>query len=365
LVDSPGQAPGLAAVFEDDLTSEPAVKNGGHFPLRSGSSGEHSMKTPTTPKTSRGTTMAAFGAIYLVWGSTYLAIRVVVQTLPPFLAGACRFLVAGLLLAGFLWWRGVSLPTRSQWHHAAVTGVLLLLGGNGLVMWAERTIPSGLTALLIALTPIWFALLDWLRPGGARPLPRSVFGIVVGFGGVVLLVMARGTGIHLPAHWPGVLALIGAGMCWASGSLYSKYKPNDASPWMNSAAQMICGGAGLFLAGIVFGEPFTTDWSRMSALSVAALGYLIVFGSLIGFSAYVYLLKVSTPSRVSTYAYINPTIAVFLGWALVDEIVTPQMLWGTLVILAGVIIITVSPAQLATPVIQGARRQLARLVALL
>jgi drug/metabolite transporter (DMT)-like permease len=309
-------------------------------------------------------TMAAFAAIYLVWGSTYLAIRVVVETLPPFLAGAFRFLVAGVLLAGFLTWRGAPLPTRAQWAHAAVTGVLLLLGGNGLVMWAERTIPSGLTALLIALTPIWFALLDWLRPGGGRPLLKTVFGIAVGFGGVVLLVTARGTGIHLPAHWPGVLALIGAGICWASGSLYSKYKPNDASPWMNSAAQMICGGTGLFLAGAVFGEPFTTDWSRISARSIIALGYLITFGSLIGFSAYVYVLKVSTPSRVSTYAYINPTIAVFLGWALLHEAVTAQMLWGTLVILVGVIIITVSPSQVAGPIMQGARRQWARLLAL-
>jgi drug/metabolite transporter (DMT)-like permease len=321
------------------------------------------MKTPTTLKTARGTTIAAFGAIYLVWGSTYLAIRVVVETLPPFLAGAGRFLLAGLLLGGFLAWRGVPLPTRAQWHHATVTGVLLLLGGNGLVMWAERTIPSGLTALLIALTPIWFALLDWLRPGGRRPLPKTVFGIVVGFGGVVLLVTARGTGIHMTAHWPGVLALIGAGICWASGSLYSKYKPNDASPWMNSAAQMICGGMGLLLAGVVFGEAFTTDWSRVSARSMAALGYLIVFGSLIAFSAYVYVLRASTPSRVSTYAYINPMIALFLGWALLDEIVTPQMLWGTLVILAGVIVISVSRAQFTTPIVQGARRQLSRLLA--
>jgi drug/metabolite transporter (DMT)-like permease len=322
------------------------------------------MKTPTPPKTSRSTTIAAFAAIYLVWGSTYLAIRMVVETLPPFLAGASRFLVAGLLLGGFLAWRGVPLPTRAQWHHGAITGLLLLVGGNGLVMWAEKTIPSGLTALLIALTPVWFALLDWARPGGRRPLPKTVLGILVGFGGVVLLVTARGTGIHMTTHGLGVLALVGAGICWASGSLYSKYKPNDASPWMNSAAQMICGGTGLLVAGLVFGEPFTTDWSRISARSMAALGYLIVIGSLIGFSAYVYLLKVSTPSRVSTYAYINPMIAVFLGWALLDEVVNAQILWGTLVILAGVIVITVSPAQFSTPIVQGARRQLSRLLAL-
>jgi drug/metabolite transporter (DMT)-like permease len=321
------------------------------------------MQTPTTPHASKAGLIAGFATIYLVWGSTYLAIRVVVETLPPFLSGAFRFLIAGLTLAAILAWRGMPMPTRSQWRHAAVTGGLLLVSGNGLVMWAEKTIPSGLTALLIALTPVWFALLDWLRPAGARPQFKTVVGIVVGFAGVILLVTARGAGIHTPADWLGALAIILAGISWAGGSLYSKYNPNDASPWMNSAAQMICGGAGLLLVGLFAGEPFTTDWSRVSGRSIAGLAYLIVFGSWIGFSAYVYLLKATTPSRLSTYAYVNPAIAIFLGWAFLDEIVTVQMLWGTVVIIAGVVIITMS-LKVATPIVQGARRGLARLLAL-
>src|SRR5688572_23991177 len=232
------------------------------------------MKTPTS-HTSTALLVAAFAAIYLVWGSTYVAIRVVVETLPPFLSAACRFLIAGALLAGLLVWRGTPMPTRSEWRHAAVTGLLLLVGGNGLVMWAEKTIPSGLTAVLIALTPAWFALLDWLRPSGVRPQSKTVVGIIVGFAGVILLVNARGASAHGAGHWPGALAILIAGVCWAGGSLYSKYNPNTASPWMNSAAQMICGGAGLLLVGVLAWEPFTTDWSRVSARSVAALGYLI------------------------------------------------------------------------------------------
>ena len=283
----------------------------------------------------------AFAAVYLVWGSTYLAIRVVVETLPPFLSAGVRFTIAGGLLFSFLISRGFAKPSPDQWRHAIVTGALLLVGGNGLVMWAERSIPSGLTALIIALTPVWFALLDWLRPHGARPRFKTIIGIVIGFIGVVLLVNGRAVTAHEANHWWGVLALIGAGIAWASGSLYSKYTPNSASPWMNAAAQMICGGAGLLLLGLLLGEPVRTDWSQVSGRSLWALAYLIVFGAWIGFSAYVWLLKATTPARVSTYAYVNPVIAVFLGWAFLNESVTAHMLWGALIVLAGVITITV------------------------
>jgi drug/metabolite transporter (DMT)-like permease len=283
----------------------------------------------------------AFVAIYLVWGSTYLAIRVAVETLPAFLSAGVRFTIAGGLLFAFLLGRGFAKPSPAQWRHAIVTGALLLVGGNGLVMWAERSIPSGLTALLIALTPVWFALLDWLRPHGARPQFKTIVGIVIGFVGVVLLVNGRGITAHEPNHWWGVLALIAAGILWAGGSLYSKYTPNSGSPWMNAAAQMICGGVGLLFMGLLLGEPFRTDWAQVSGRSLLALAYLIVFGAWVGFSAYVWLLKVSTPTLVSTYAYVNPVIAVFLGWALLGESVTAHMLWGALVILVGVITITV------------------------
>ncbi|MCI0746318.1 MAG: EamA family transporter [Verrucomicrobia subdivision 3 bacterium] len=306
--------------------------------------------------------IAAFAAVYVIWGSTYLAIRVAVESLPPFLAGAVRFIIAGATLMLVLKMRGMPAPNGQQWKHAAITGTLLLVGGNGLVMWAEKTVPSALTALLIALTPVWFALLDWARPGGVRPRMKTAAGIVVGFVGVIMLVTSRNAGTQSVADWLGALALIVAGAFWASGSLYSKYNSNTASPWMNSAAQMICGGAGLLVMGVLMGEPFNTRWANVTPRSLVALGYLIVFGSWIGFSAYIYLLKHCSPSTVSTYAYVNPVIAVFLGWLILGETFTAGMLWGAAVVVAGVIIITL-PDAVSQPVVRTVRSQVARLLA--
>jgi len=352
----------VPAVFENKLNFFRTRRtNGGGLPLsfrcgRSGAMNTHASRTMI---------VAAFAAVYAVWGSTYLAIRVVVESLPPFLAGAVRFIVAGVALLAVLKMRGVPSLTGREWKHAAVTGTLLLVGGNGLVMWAERTVPSGLTALFIALTPVWFALLDWARPGGLRPRSKTVAGIVVGFVGVIMLVTTRNAGAHdaqRTGDWLGALAIIVAGAFWASGSLYSKYNPNTASPWMNSAAQMICGGAGLLVLSLFLGEPFTTRWAGVTQRSLAALGYLIVFGSWIGFSAYIYLLKQCKPSAVSTYAYVNPVIAVFLGWLILGETLGVGMLWGAAVVVAGVVIITL-PESVSAPVVGAARRQVARLLA--
>jgi drug/metabolite transporter (DMT)-like permease len=282
----------------------------------------------------------AFAAIYLVWGSTYLAIRIMVETLPPFSSAGVRFLIAGGSLLVFLLARGSAFPTRNQWHHSLIGGVLLLLGGNGLIVWAEKSIPSGLAALLVALAPIWFALLNWLRPHGVPPTGKTILGIAVGFLGVILLVHGRSGDSRMEGTLTGVIAVIGSGICWAGGSLYSKHAATSGSHWMNAATQMICGGAALGLAGIFLGEPLNTDWSAVSVRSLTALAYLIVFGSWIGFSAYIWLLSITSAARVSTYAYVNPVIAVFLGWAILDERVTSQMISGALVVLAGVIIIT-------------------------
>ena len=295
------------------------------------------MSTSNTTHAPRTLLILAFGIVYVIWGSTYLAIRVLVETLPPFLSGGARFLVAGGALLLLLRLRGAPKPNAVQWRNSAVVGCLLLVGGNGLVMWAEKSISSGLAALLIALTPVWFALLDWARPKGTRPHWRTLAGIVVGFGGIALLVNDNATvnGSLLSAT-----ALIIAGIFWAGGSLYSKHVVNGGSPWMNAATQMIAGGAGLLLLGTIFGEPWRTQWSHISARSLLALAYLVVFGSWIAFSAYVYLLQASTPARVSTYAYVNPVIAVFLGWALLGEVVTSRMFLGMFVVVAGVIVIT-------------------------
>jgi drug/metabolite transporter (DMT)-like permease len=283
----------------------------------------------------------AFASIYIIWGSTYLAIRIVVESMPAFFSAGIRFVIAGALLFAFLRVRGVPLPSRSQWRHASITGTLLLLGGNGLVVWAERSLSSGRAALLVALAPVWFATLEWLRPGGKRPTPKTVMGIIVGLFGVLALVSGRIGGPSDENTLSGALAVIVAGISWAGGSLYNKHSHAGGSHWMNASAQMLCGGATLLVVGSLLGEPIHTEWSRITLRSTLALIYLVIFGSWIGFSAYVWLLKVSTPGKVSTYAYVNPVIAVFLGWAVLHESVTAQMLWGALVILVGVIIITV------------------------
>jgi drug/metabolite transporter (DMT)-like permease len=284
--------------------------------------------------------LSAFVAIYVIWGSTYLAIRVAVETLPPFLMAACRFLVAGSLLMVWLRIAGAPWPAAQTWRNAAIVGTLLLVGGNGLVVWAEQSVTSSLTALLIALAPVWFALLEWVRPGGSAPGLKTSVGILVGFAGVMLLL--SGENVNGTATVPplGIAAILVAGMCWAAGSLVSKHCSRVESPWMNAAAQMVCGGAGLLLIGSILGEWPEVQFGRFSSNSLWALAYLIVVGSWIGFSAYVWLLKVSTPARVSTYAYVNPVIAVFLGWVWLDEPVGARVFWAALVIVLGVAIIT-------------------------
>ena len=298
------------------------------------------MTQSTSPAPERTLVLLAFAVIYVVWGSTYLAIRIVVETIPPFTSAAARFLVAGVLLMAFLALRKTAMPSASQWRHSLVSGLLLSVGGNGLVVWAEQSISSGLAALLVALTPVWFALLEWLRPGGKAPQLRTVVGIVIGFVGVILLVSGRSASdSHSSSLWA-ALAVVIAGALWAGGSLYSKHSPNHGSPWMNAAAQMICGGAGLLLVALLLGEPFQADWQAVSTRSVLALLYLVVFGSWIGFTAYVWLLGVASASRVSTYAYVNPVIAVFLGWVVLGETLSVRMFWGALIVLAAVITIT-------------------------
>ena len=301
------------------------------------------MNTPLSASARRARTLLllSFAIIYTVWGSTYLAIRVAVETLPPFLLAGARFVIAGSVLLVWLRLRGVALPSRVQWRHAAIAGTLLLLGGNGLVVWAEQSVPSNLAALLVALTPVWFALLEWARPAGLRPTMQTVLGIVVGFGGVVLLITGQKP---LPSGgtvsgW-GLLALVFAGICWASGSLWSRHHARPESPWMNAAAQMLCGGVALLMVALLSGEPGTFHVQEVSGRSWLAMIYLVIFGSWIGFSAYVYLLKVSAPAHIATYAYVNPVVAVFLGWWVLGESLTRQSLWAAVIILAGVVITT-------------------------
>ena len=299
-----------------------------------------STSTDGRSKVPRGLVLAAFAAVYLIWGSTYLGIRFAVETLPPFLMGGARFLISGLILYTWLRVSGTPAPSRINWRRAAIAAALLLGIGNGGVNWAEQKVPSGLTALIIAGTPVWFALFDWLRPSGARPTVQTASGIVVGFAGVMLLVGSRSAWQGTTVDFTGVAALMLASMAWASGSLYTKYADKPESPMMTAAQQMIAGGIILFLAGLLLGEAPAFEWSKVSVRSLTAFMYLTLIGSLVGFSAYAWLLKATTPARASTYAYVNPVIAVFLGWAIGGETLTGRMLTAAGIIVLGVIIIT-------------------------
>ncbi len=285
--------------------------------------------------------IVAFAIVYIVWGSTYLAIRIAVETMPPFLMAAARFLIAGVMMFAWLRSKGMAMPNKTQWFHTAIAGVLMLLGGNGLVVWAEQTVSSSLAALLVALTPVWFALLEWARPAGKRPATYTCVGIVVGFVGVALLVTGHdSSNMNAPQNPWGVAAVIMAGLCWAAGSLWSRYNAKPESPWMNAALQMICGGAALLLFSVFYGEPARFHFAQVSTQSWLSLLYLIVFGSWIAFSAYVWLLKVSTPARLATYAYVNPVIAVLLGHLILGESLGIRAIWASAIILAGVVITT-------------------------
>jgi drug/metabolite transporter (DMT)-like permease len=290
---------------------------------------------------------AAFAAIYLIWGSTYLAIRFAIETLPPFFMAGARFITAGALLYTWAWLRGAPRPTRLHWREAAVVGGLMLLGGNGGVTWAEQRIPSGLAALLVATVPLWVVLLDGIRPGGTRPSGRVAAGLGLGLAGVALLIgpgnLSGGQSVDLF----GTTVVLFAALAWAAGSLYSRQAHLPAAPLQGVALEMLAGGAWLLLAGGVTGEGARLDLDGASLRSLLALGYLIVFGSIVAFSAYLWLLRVSTPTRASTYAFVNPVIAVFLGWALADESLTAQTLLAAAVIVAAVAIITTG--RCATP----------------
>jgi drug/metabolite transporter (DMT)-like permease len=276
--------------------------------------------------------------VYVVWGSTYLAIRVVVETMPPFLSAGARFLVAGLILAGFLLLKRGPASLRIGWREllgSALIGTLLLLGGNGLVMAAEQDVPAGLAALLVASVPLWVAVLRWRFED--RVDRGTLAGVILGFAGVGLLVIPgrSSTGVALG----GVALLILASLSWASGSFLSRRLRLPKDPFTSTTWQMLLGGLALAAAGFIGGEGSGLDPSTFSAASVTGLAYLVVFGSLVGFTAYTWLLHNAPITKVSTYAYVNPVVAIFLGWLMLGETLTPAVLGAATVILAAVALI--------------------------
>ncbi len=283
--------------------------------------------------------MMAFAAVYLIWGSTYLGIRVAVETIPPFSMAGSRAVVAGALLYIWARMRGAARPEAIHWREAAIVGGFLLLGGNGLLSWAEQQVPSGVSALIIGSVPLWMVLLEWLWHSGPRPTAGTVSGLIVGFAGLGFLVAPGRLGNGTQVNLSGTAALLLAAFFWAIGSLYSRRARLPPSQLLGAAMEMLGGGALLLVVGGALGEWKHFMFAHVTIHSAIAWVYLSVVGSLIGFTAYVWLLKATTPARASTYAYVNPVVAVFLGWALVGEPITPRMLFAALAIIVAVMLI--------------------------
>ncbi len=292
--------------------------------------------------------VAAFFAVYVFWGSTYLAIKYTIETLPPFLMAGTRFAFAGAIL--FVWARftkDYERPSLAHWKTAAVVGTFLLLGGNGAVVLASHYIPSSMTALLVATEPLFVVMLSWLWLGNTRPNWKVAVGLLVGFFGVYLLITGKSGGVDGGGYgqWFGYAAVIIGALSWATGSIYGLKATTPKSSLLTAGMQMLAGSVSLFMVGLIRGEPTTFDPAAVSSNSIFALFYLIVFGSLIGFTAYSWLLKNAQPAMVATYAYVNPVIAVILGWTIAGESLTAQMLIGAFVIVTSVVLITASKSE--------------------
>ena len=288
--------------------------------------------------------IGAFFAVYVFWGSTYLAIKYAIETLPPFLMAGARFLFAGSIL--ILWARlskDYETPQLKHWKTSFIVGTLLLLGGNGGVVLAQHFIPSSLAALLVATEPLWIVVLSWLWLNRGRPNWKVALGLLLGFAGVWMLISGRPSSAGASGgvgQWIGIIAVIIGAFSWAAGSVYGLRATTPKSSLLTAGMQMIAGSASLLVVGLVRGELSSFDPSAVSSSSLIGLTYLIIFGSLIGFTAYSWLLKNARPSMVATYAYVNPVIAVLLGWLIAGESMTGQMLIGAGIVVGSVVLIT-------------------------
>jgi drug/metabolite transporter (DMT)-like permease len=282
-------------------------------------------------------------ALYVVWGSTYLAIRFAVETIPPFLMAGTRFLISGLIL--YVWRRmaGDPAPTPRQWRSTIVAGLLLLVGGNGVVSWAEQHVASGIAALMVASIPLWMVLIDALRPRGLKPDWKIALGLLIGFGGIALLATSSrsaSSASGMTAY--GVGALLLAALLWSFGSIYSRDAHMPESSLLSTGMEMLGGAVGLIIVGTAAGEWKVWSPAQFSSASLLGLAYLIVFGSLVGFVSYGWLLRNAPISLVSTYAYVNPVVAIFVGAWLGSEFISARIILSALVIIGSVAVINLS-----------------------
>lgn len=277
----------------------------------------------------------AFAALYIIWGSTYLAIKVAIETIPPFLMAMTRFLIAGIILYAFSRLRGIERPSVNDWKHSFIVGGLLVAGGNGLVSFAELWIESNMAALLIAGNPLFMTLFAWWGKVQQRPSLKAFLSLGIGFLGVGFLVGFRDASDSSGSLLGSALVIL-AIISWSVGSVYSKRNPVKLDAWLQSGMQMICGGLVCLLAGSLAGEFSMVDVSAISLRSWISFLYLIFFGSLAGFTSYVYLLRHRSPSAVSSHAYVNPVVAVLLGWLILGETLTLGGMIGSGLVLIAV-----------------------------
>ncbi len=284
--------------------------------------------------------LLAFAAVYVIWGSTYLGIHVAIQSIPPFFMAGARAVIAGALLYVVMRARGEARPQPIHWLNATIVGGLLLAAGNGGVTWAQQSVPSGIAALVVAAVPLWMLLVEWFRPGGRRPHSLVFVGLALGFIGVAFIVLGKDQAGNRIVDPVGAVVLLGATVCWAFGSVWSRHLRQPGSALITVAMQMIAGGILLLVAGALAGEVGRFHPEAITRASALAFLYLTFIGSLVGFTAYVWLLQVSTPARVSTYAYVNPLIAVLLGRLFLHEPLPRSVVLAGSLILVGVILIT-------------------------
>lgn len=294
------------------------------------------------PRPSRAAIVLAFAAVYILWGSTYLGIRYAIETLPPFLMAGTRFFIAGAILFTWAKLHGDRMGSLAQWRRAFVIGALLLLCGNGGVTWAEKYIVSGLAALLVATEPLWVVVLNWAFTH-RRPNAKVLLGVMIGLVGVALLVGGGGLNHEGPVsvmNLAGAAMVVLAGFAWAAGSVYAARNPIGATTSMGAGMQMMAGGGLLLLLSFVTGDYRRLNLGAASWVSLGAFGYLLLFGSLVGFTAYSFLLRHVSMARAATYAYVNPVVAVLLGWLLANEPLTLRMMLAAAVIVGSVVLIT-------------------------
>ncbi len=303
---------------------------------------------------SRLALIAAFAALYVIWGSTYLGILFAIDSIPPLLMAGSRFFTAGVLLYTIARWQGAARSGWIDWRTAAIVGACLLLGGNGGVTLAEQYVPSGLAAVIVATVPIYIALLGWLTGTAARPRPLVWLGLAGGLCGVAILVTSSlrvPTGDH-PKAGLGMLILLASSFLWSAGSLYSRRAKNAPSPFLAAGQQMLCGGALLLLGGIASGELRQFDSHRVTWLSLGAWFYLVTIGAIVAFSAYIWLLRHCDPAKVATYAYVNPVVAVLLGAAFAGETLSARTLVAAALIIGSVaVVITADQRPAVAPLV--------------